>query len=136
MNRLLTGPLSIETLTVTIPGLAPNHQGLKLVQMSDFHFDGFHLSGELLRQAIQATNAAQPDLILLTGDYVTDDPAPIDQLVGRLKELQSRVGIYAVLGTMICVCQSRRIKSRWLLPRWGFMSSGIRWLIRWGQSWR
>ncbi|MCC5623992.1 metallophosphoesterase, partial [Nostoc sp. CHAB 5715] len=70
----------------------------KLVQLSDFHYDGLRLSEEMLEKAIAFTNEAKPDLILLTGDYVTDDPAPIHQLILRLKHLQSRSGIYAILG--------------------------------------
>ncbi len=98
MHWLLSGPLSIEALTVNIAGLPASLQGKKLVQLSDFHYDGLRLSEEMLEKAIAVTNEAKPDLILLTGDYVTDDPTPIHQLVLRLKHLQSRYGIYAILG--------------------------------------
>ncbi|MEH2250969.1 metallophosphoesterase [Nostoc sp.] len=98
MHWLLSGPLSIEKLTVNIAGLPASLQGKKLVQLSDFHYDGLRLSEDMLEKAIAVTNEAEPDLILLTGDYVTDDPTPIHQLVLRLKHLQSRSGIYAVLG--------------------------------------
>ncbi|MGV0107374.1 putative metallophosphoesterase [Nostoc sp. DSM 114160] len=98
MHWLLSGPLSTEALTVNIAGLPASLQGKKLVQLSDFHYDGLRLSEEMLEKAIALTNKAEPDLILLTGDYVTDDPTPIHQLVLRLKHLQSRSGIYAILG--------------------------------------
>lgn len=98
MHWVLTGPLSVEKLTVAIAGLPASLQGTRLVQLSDFHYDGLRLSEDMLEQAIAASNEAEPDLVLLTGDYVTDDPAPIHQLVLRLKHLQSRAGTYAVLG--------------------------------------
>ncbi|MEH2163874.1 MAG: metallophosphoesterase [Nostoc sp.] len=98
MHWLLSGPLSTEKLTVNIAGLPVSLQGKKLVQLSDFHYDGLRLSEEMLEKAIAVTNEAKPDLILLTGDYVTDDPTPIHQLILRLKHLQSRSGIYAALG--------------------------------------
>jgi predicted MPP superfamily phosphohydrolase len=98
MHWLLSGPLSTEKLTVNIAGLPASLQGKKLVQLSDFHYDGLRLSEDMLEKAIAVTNEAKPDLILLTGDYVTDDPMPIHQLVLRLKHLQSHSGIYAVLG--------------------------------------
>lgn len=98
MHSLLSGSLSVEKLTVAIADLPPSLQGTKLVQLSDLHYDGLRLSEEMLAQAIAATNEAEPDLIVLTGDYVTDDPTPIHQLVLRLKHLQSRAGICAVLG--------------------------------------
>ncbi len=98
MHWLLSGQLSVEKLTVTLPGLTPSLQGTKLVQMSDFHYDGLRLSDEMLEQAIAVSNEAQADIIVLTGDYITDDPKPIHKLVLKLKHLQSRVGIYAILG--------------------------------------
>ncbi len=98
MHRILSGALSIEKLTVAIANLPQQLQGTKLVQLSDLHYDGLRLSEKMLLQAISVTNAAEPDLIVLTGDYVTDDPAPIHQLGLRLKHLQSRFGVYAVLG--------------------------------------
>ncbi len=98
MHWLLTGRLSVENVTVAITDLPESLQGTKLVQLSDFHYDGLRLSEEMLESAITATNEAEPDLIVLTGDYVTDDPSPIHQLVLRLKHLQSRLGVYAILG--------------------------------------
>ncbi|WP_414563883.1 MULTISPECIES: metallophosphoesterase [unclassified Anabaena] len=98
MHSLLSGPLSIEQLTVKIAGLPASLQGKKLVQMSDFHYDGLRLSEAMLAKAIAASNKFNPDLVLLTGDYVTTDPEPIHTLALRLKQLHSQAGIYAVLG--------------------------------------
>lgn len=98
MHWLLSGPLSIERLTVRIAGLSASLQGKKLVQMSDFHYDGVRLSSEILEQAIAASNEVKPDLVLLTGDYVTTSPKPIHQLALQLKNLQSSSGVYAILG--------------------------------------
>lgn len=98
MHRLLSGKLSIERLTFEITGLPEALQGKTLVQLSDLHFDGLRLSEELLLEAIDTTNQIQPDLIMLTGDYVTDDPTPIHELALWLQKLNSRSGIYAILG--------------------------------------
>jgi predicted MPP superfamily phosphohydrolase len=106
MHWLLSGPLTTERLTVRIRDLPPSLQGKKLVQLSDFHYDGLRLSEAMLQKAIAITNEVQPDLILLTGDYVTDEPAPIHQLVIRLKGLQSRCGVYAVLGNHDFPCKA------------------------------
>ncbi|BAY31927.1 metallophosphoesterase [Nostoc carneum NIES-2107] len=108
MHWLLSGPLSTEKLTVKITDLPASLKGKKLVQMSDFHYDGFGLSEAMLEQAIAVSNQAQPDLVLLTGDYVNRSPEPIHRLVLRLKNLQSRAGIYAILGNHdICYKHSR-----------------------------
>ncbi|MBE9207455.1 metallophosphoesterase [Nostoc sp. LEGE 06077] len=98
MHWLLSGPLTVEKLTVKIAGLPASLQGKKLVQMSDFHYDGASLSDEMLEQAIALSNELKPDIVLLTGDYVTTSPQPIHELVLRLKHLQTQAGIYAILG--------------------------------------
>jgi hypothetical protein len=98
MHRLLTGKLRVEHLTIPIANLPAKLSGTKIVQLTDFHYDGVRLSEWLLEEAIAAANEAEPDFIFLTGDFITFEPAPIYGLIQRLKHLQSRVGIYAVLG--------------------------------------
>lgn len=98
MHKLLSGPLCVEKLTVRIADLPKSLSGTKIVHLSDLHYDGLRLSEQMLADAIAITNESEPDLIVLTGDYVTDDPSPIYPLVQRLKYLEARVGICAVLG--------------------------------------
>jgi uncharacterized protein len=98
MHKLLSGALSVERITVEIPQLPSGLEGTKIIQLSDLHFDGLRLSDAMLDQAIAISNSAQPDLVALTGDYVTDDPAPMAELARRLQQLTSRYGTYAVLG--------------------------------------
>ena len=98
MHQLLSGALSIEKLTVKISNLPPSLAGLKLVQMSDFHYDDDLLSEKMLIEAIAISNAAKPDLVILTGDYVNTIAKPIHQLALRLKNLESLYCTYAILG--------------------------------------
>jgi uncharacterized protein len=95
---LFTGPLTVDRLTIPIANLPLNLQGLRIVQLSDFHYDGQRLSDRLLEQTIDRVNQLDADLICLTGDYITYDPAPMVALAQQLKRLRSRSGIYAVLG--------------------------------------
>lgn len=98
MHKFFTGSLKIERLNIPISHLPESLKGTKLVQLSDFHYEGWALSDKLLKEAIAASNAAQPDLVLLTGDYVTYKPNSIHHLVQQLKHLESSAGIYAILG--------------------------------------
>jgi uncharacterized protein len=108
MHRLLSGALSIERLKVKIPDLPLSFAGLKLVQMSDFHYDNGLLSDKMLTEAIAVSNAAKPDLVILTGDYVNTIARPIHKLAPRLQKLESRYGVYAVLGNHdICYPSSK-----------------------------
>ncbi|WP_013320212.1 metallophosphoesterase [Gloeothece verrucosa] len=95
---ILTEPLKVERLTVAIADLPSSLIGLKLVHLSDFHYDGKRLSEDLLAEVIATSNRENPDLIVLTGDYITYLPDPIEDLIDRLKYLKSRWGIYACLG--------------------------------------
>ncbi len=98
MHRLLTGPLSVERFTLEIADLPPHLHGMRVVQLSDFHFDGLRLSPWLLQQAIAASNQVEPDLVFLTGDFITDATAPMATLASWLQRLTSRAGVFAVLG--------------------------------------
>ncbi len=98
MHKLLAGSLQIDSLTVPIADLPRALEGLTITQLSDLHYDGLRLSDQLLTEAIAANNAIHPDLVVLTGDHVTDDPSPIYHLVERLTHLKSKLGVFAILG--------------------------------------
>jgi uncharacterized protein len=98
MRPLFIGPLTLETVTVAIRNLPQRLEGCRIVQLSDFHYDGQRLSNQLLQQVIDRVNSLEPDLIALTGDYVTSDPAPIFVLSTYLAQMKSRYGTVAVLG--------------------------------------
>jgi uncharacterized protein len=98
MRPLWIGPLTLETVTVPIRDLPPRLEGCRIVQLSDFHYDGLRLSRGLLEAAIAQANALDADLVALTGDYVTKDPSPIFQLSSYLERIKSRHGTVAVLG--------------------------------------
>jgi uncharacterized protein len=98
MHRLLSGPLSIESVTIEISDLPSYLAGIRIVQLSDLHYDGLRISEQLLAKAIAVTNRAQPDIVVITGDHVTDDPTPAVALAERLQSIDCRSGIYAILG--------------------------------------
>ncbi|HUJ62195.1 MAG TPA: metallophosphoesterase [Kofleriaceae bacterium] len=54
---------------VRIHGLDPRHDGVRVAQLSDIHVGNLTPASHV-RAAIDAANAAQPDLVVLTGDYV------------------------------------------------------------------
>jgi predicted MPP superfamily phosphohydrolase len=80
-----------------IRGLPPELSGLRIVQLTDIHH-GPAMSLNYVREVIAATNALNPDLVLLTGDYVHRSPAYIDPVMRELAELRAKVGVVGVLG--------------------------------------
>lgn len=89
--------LKLRRYELKIAGLPPELDGLKIGHFSDSHFGP--LVGLMhIRQAIAMLNAEQPDLVLLTGDYVHQTPSAIPDGIAVLTELKSRLGTLAVLG--------------------------------------
>ena len=77
--------------------------GYQIVLLTDLHVGSPHISLEKLRQVVRQTNALQPDLILLGGDYVIQGvvgghPVPSAAIIRELSLLQAKNGVYGVLG--------------------------------------
>src|SRR6185503_18282050 len=89
--------LAIERQEIYLRRLPSALDGLRLVHLSDFHY-GPLTDSRHLERAVKAANDLRPDLIVLTGDYISQDriyAAPCAGLIGRLK---AKFGVYAVLG--------------------------------------
>lgn len=89
--------LSIEHITILIPNLQPALEGFKIVQMSDIHLYPF-TKLELVKKAVQVSNALKPDLTVLTGDYVWRNLSAINDLTPALAELDAKYGVFATMG--------------------------------------
>ncbi len=60
---------------VALPGLAPEFDGYRVVQLSDIHMDEF-TEPFFVRDAVNHINLLAPDAIFITGDFVTHQIAP------------------------------------------------------------
>lgn len=88
----------IRTYSISIPKQA-NLSRLRIAMASDMHFG--RLSGIThLRRLVKEVNDLNPDLILLPGDIIDDDPEPfIRKNMGEImKGLSAPLGVYGVLG--------------------------------------
>jgi predicted MPP superfamily phosphohydrolase len=82
---------------IKIKNLPKSLQGLRIVQISDFHL-GTWASKEPLIRAVEQINALDADLVFFTGDLVnnkTDEAFPFFE---ELKQLKAKKGIYCILG--------------------------------------
>ena len=61
--------LRLRRFAVTLPGLDPTFEGLRLTFMSDFHMYGPGRNRTITERAIAAVAAERPDLVLLGGDF-------------------------------------------------------------------
>ncbi len=90
--------IEITHLPLVLPRLPKEFHQYRLVQISDFHY-GTWLDELRLMEAIQLVNQQQPDLVAITGDFVTHDPdLHTPPLVRSLRQLEAKDGIVAVLG--------------------------------------
>ena len=67
--------ISIEEHTVHLARLPDAFRGMRIVQASDFHYAEF-TEPWFLREVVRRINHLRPDLVLLTGDFVSFGPMP------------------------------------------------------------
>lgn len=86
-----------------VPGLPNAFEGVTIAQLSDIHLDEF-TEPFLLQEAIHRINQLRPDVVLLTGDYVTALVLPMEltvkaawQCAALLDQLECRQR-YSILG--------------------------------------
>jgi len=96
---LLYGRLNLETVErpIRLANLPPAFHGFRIAQLSDIHIGPF-MPEEQIRKFAAIANALKPDLIVLTGDYVTFDPSTQYAVVDALSGLRAPFGVYACLG--------------------------------------
>ena len=99
----------VTRLEIPLARLPQAFDGVTIAHLSDFHYEG-HFSAVLIRRAVETVNGLHPDLIVLTGDFVTVpllDGSPsnlrrfaqtAEPCAGILQGLQSPMGRFAVLG--------------------------------------
>src|SRR5689334_18578165 len=78
--------LVVERVTLAFPGLPAGLDGLRLVQLSDLHRS--HTVGQAeIARAVERANALQPDLVVLTGDYLSHARGYVEPCAAALSGL-------------------------------------------------
>jgi predicted MPP superfamily phosphohydrolase len=73
------------------------YDDLRIVHLTDIHHSLF-TPIEDVQRAVHLANLLRPDLVALTGDYVTLSPSYIWPVARALGKLRARLGVFAVLG--------------------------------------
>lgn len=89
--------IKVTAPAIPIPNLPPAWDGVRIAQLTDIHV-GRLIGLDYVREVVDKTNAAAPDMIVLTGDYVSRTDAIDDDLADVLSALQAPHGKFAVLG--------------------------------------
>jgi predicted MPP superfamily phosphohydrolase len=89
--------LIVERVRAPVAGIHSRLEGLRVAVLSDFHLYPFtQLS--FLKRAVETANRLLPDLTVLLGDFVDQTADAMDELGPLLGTLQSKLGVFAVLG--------------------------------------
>ena len=89
--------LSIERITINLTRLPKILDGFRLVHLSDIHHSPFTDLVHIER-AVGVANSLEPDMFVLTGDYVSHNSeyiGPVSEMLGRLS---AEFGTFACLG--------------------------------------
>jgi predicted MPP superfamily phosphohydrolase len=89
--------LLIERVEITVPGLPPAMDGFRIAQLSDLHLEPFTTVADIL-QSVQTCNSLKPDMVALTGDFVTHNTRAAPVVAELLAQLKAPYGVYASLG--------------------------------------
>jgi len=77
--------------------LSPGLEGLRVGVLADFHFRP-DKDDELVEKVVARVNAENLDLLALVGDYVTHSGEVLAPLLRILERVQTRHGVFAVMG--------------------------------------
>ncbi len=81
-----------------LPRLSKAFQGYRLVHITDIHADDTFMVAGRLAGLVETINTLQPDLIAITGDFVTSYRRDIKATLSHLSNLRAKDGVFGVLG--------------------------------------
>jgi len=110
-DALIVEPNHAELVRVEVflRRLPPAFDGFTIAQLSDFHYDPY-VGGFPIRAAVEIVNRVQPDLAVLTGDFVTvsyfvdylhnerQSALMAEPCAKLLAQMRAKHGLLAVLG--------------------------------------
>ncbi len=91
------GTPRLEHVTLHLPDLPEAFDGVRLVQLSDFH-SGPYMSREQMLSVRRQIEELQPDLYFLTGDFVDAFAEQMPPFVEAFENLHAPLGVFTVLG--------------------------------------
>ncbi len=91
------GGLAITTQRIWLSELPEGFRGFRILQLTDIHHSLFVPLSQV-EAVVELSNKLKPDLIALTGDFVTYSKASIEPVAEILGGLRARAGVVAVLG--------------------------------------
>jgi predicted MPP superfamily phosphohydrolase len=89
---------TVRTHTQGFSNLPNAFNGLRIVQISDFHIGSFLNNIDEVEIAVDLINEQNADLLLFTGDFVNNLSSEMNKFLSILNKLNASVGKYSILG--------------------------------------
>jgi uncharacterized protein len=96
-SAITTSDFEVKEVEVTINKLPDNLDGLRIAQISDLHPPSF-FSSSFFWEVRQIIHSLNPDIIVITGDFVNNHPDELDLIYDDLKQLRAPHGVYGCIG--------------------------------------
>jgi uncharacterized protein len=87
----------IERVDVPVANLPLELEGLRIAQLSDIHIGDYMPAAEIAR-AVAMANQLNPDLAVVTGDFVTSQGDPLAACIDELARLRAPLGVWGCNG--------------------------------------
>jgi len=91
------GQVALRNVKVPLRRLSPSFEGFRIAQLTDLHI-GPTLGKGWLQDVVARTNAANPDLIVITGDLVDGSVETLRNDTAPLADLKAKHGVFFVTG--------------------------------------
>jgi predicted MPP superfamily phosphohydrolase len=87
----------VRRVPITLAGLDPALEGLRIVTFSDGHLSALY-GGRRFERLVEIVNAQRPDVVAIVGDLVDGELGELREEVAPLADLVSEQGVYFVTG--------------------------------------
>ncbi len=87
----------IREIDVPLPGLPPDLDGFRVLQLSDIHLSPFLSESELAR-VIDASIELRPHLAVITVDLISTHGDPLDTCIRQLARIRTDAGVFGCMG--------------------------------------
>ncbi|MEX5269742.1 metallophosphoesterase [Kocuria sabuli] len=95
--------LDEERIKARVPGLGPDWEGAEVMVLSDLQVGMWWDNTSMIERIVDRTVAAEPDAVLLPGDFVHQSETSLQERVRHVTELlepltAAEIPVYAVMG--------------------------------------
>jgi len=90
-------PLRVEHVPIAVADLPPSLEGTRIALLGDLHV-GLFTRPSRLTKIFATTNGLRPDVVIVAGDLIDDDPFFVPKLLAGTRALSPSTPLLAVLG--------------------------------------